>query len=269
VPAPTPSLATRATVVATGTTAAALLALLPAMPPAPVPTAVASSWAEGPVEDAVLSTGSPLAAGAAPAPAAPSASPPAPFALDRRAVPPRPTPPAVAMAPFQAAARALGTTSAGPAVPQAAPVVPAVVRLVASVKAPAAAPVAAPAKPAAAVAPAAGRRSSAMARAMSKLGAAYRWGATGPSAFDCSGLVYWSYRQVGMTLPRTSSAQSRVGAPVSRSALQPGDLVFFYRPVSHVAIYIGNGRVVHASTSGSPVKISTLGDMPFATARRI
>jgi cell wall-associated NlpC family hydrolase len=108
-----------------------------------------------------------------------------------------------------------------------------------------------------------------MANAMSKLGAAYRWGATGPRAFDCSGLVYWSYRQVGMTLPRTSSAQSRVGAPVSRSALQPGDLVFFYRPVSHVAIYIGNGRVVHASTSGSPVKISNLNDMPFATARRI
>jgi cell wall-associated NlpC family hydrolase len=56
---------------------------------------------------------------------------------------------------------------------------------------------------------------------------------------------------------------------VSKSALQPGDLVFFYRPVSHVAIYIGGGRVVHASTSGQPVKISNLGNMPFATARRI
>jgi cell wall-associated NlpC family hydrolase len=108
-----------------------------------------------------------------------------------------------------------------------------------------------------------------MANAMSKLGAAYRWGATGPSSFDCSGLVYWSYRQVGIPLPRTSQAQSQVGAPVAKSALQPGDLVFFYRPVSHVAIYIGNGRVVHASTAGSPVKISQLSTMPFATARRI
>jgi len=108
-----------------------------------------------------------------------------------------------------------------------------------------------------------------LANAMSKLGAAYRWGATGPNAFDCSGLVYWSYRQVGLTLPRTSQAQSQVGTPVARSALQPGDLVFFYSPVSHVAIYIGNGQVVHASTAGSPVKISQLSTMPYATARRI
>ena len=126
------------------------------------------------------------------------------------------------------------------------------------------------AKPAApAVAAAAGRRGSAMSIAMGKLGAPYRWGAAGPSAFDCSGLVYWSYRQTGTTLPRSSSAQSRVGTPVSKGALQPGDLVFFYRPVSHVAIYIGGGRVVHASTAGKPVKISNLNDMPFATARRI
>nr|MBA3905308.1 C40 family peptidase [Pseudonocardiales bacterium] len=97
----------------------------------------------------------------------------------------------------------------------------------------------------------------------------YRWGATGPNAFDCSGLVYWSYRLEGIALPRTSAAMSRIGAPVAKGDLQPGDLVFFYRPVSHVAIYIGNGRVVHASTAGSPVKISALSDMPFTTARRI
>jgi len=126
------------------------------------------------------------------------------------------------------------------------------------------------AKPAApAVAAAAGRRGSAMSIAMGKLGAPYRWGAAGPGAFDCSGLVYWSYRQAGLTLPRSSRAQSQVGASVSKGALQPGDLVFFYRPVSHVAIYIGGGRVVHASTAGKPVKISNLGDMPFTSARRI
>ena len=260
-PAPTPSLATRVAVVATGTTAAALLALLPATPPAPVPTDVVSAWVASPAGAALVD----------PPAADQGATPPASFALGRRTGPARATSPAVATAPFEAALRALGTTPATSVVrvspvvaaaPMAAAAAPTAARLVAAaVKAPAAA------KPAAA--PAVGRRSSAMANAMSKLGAAYRWGATGPSAFDCSGLVYWSYRQVGMTLPRTSSAQSRVGAPVSRDALQPGDLVFFYRPVSHVAIYIGNGRVVHASTAGSPVKISNLNDMPFATARRI
>ena len=202
-PFPTPSLATRAAVVATGTTAAALLTLLPAAPPAPVPTAVATS------------------------------------------------PTVTATTPFQATTRTLGAT---PVPPQAT----APVKLVAAAQ-PAAAK---PAVPAA-------RRGSAMAIAMGKLGSPYRWGAAGPGAFDCSGLVYWSYRQAGLTLPRSSRAQSQVGAAVSKGALQPGDLVFFYRPVSHVAIYIGNGRVVHASTSGKPVKISNLNDMPFAAARRI
>ena len=140
---------------------------------------------------------------------------------------------------------------------------------------PAAAPVAVRPAVAASVAPVAVRvpmaagRSSAMQKALGKLGAGYQWGATGPSAFDCSGLVFWSYRQVGVTLPRTSRAMSGVGTPVAESNLQPGDLVFFYQPVSHVAIYIGNGNVVHASTSGSPVKISALSEMPFATARRV
>jgi cell wall-associated NlpC family hydrolase len=62
---------------------------------------------------------------------------------------------------------------------------------------------------------------------------------------------------------------SQVGTAVPRSALQPGDLVFFYRPVSHVAIYIGNGKVVHASSSRKPVQISDIGRMPFTTARRV
>jgi len=203
VPVSTPSLVTRAALVATGTTAAALLTLLPAAPPATPSTAAVAPVGES------------------------------------------------APAPFQSARHALGTTPAAPAVQ-------APVRLVAAAK---------PAAPA--VAAAAGRRGSAMSIAMRKLGAPYRWGAAGPGAFDCSGLVYWSYRQTGMTLPRSSSAQSRVGTPVSKGALQPGDLVFFYRPVSHVAIYIGGGRVVHASTAGKPVKISNLNDMPFATARRI
>lgn len=112
-------------------------------------------------------------------------------------------------------------------------------------------------------------RLSAMHLALSKLGAPYRWGAAGPSAFDCSGLMYWAFKGAGITLPRTSRAQSTVGTPVAKSALQPGDLVFFYSPVSHVALYIGGGQVVHASTYGQPVKISNLSSMPFTTARRI
>jgi peptidoglycan DL-endopeptidase CwlO len=121
--------------------------------------------------------------------------------------------------------------------------------------------------PAATAAPA--KAASALATAMSKIGSPYRWGAAGPNAFDCSGLVTYAFKQVGVSLPRTSSAMSRVGTPVAKSDLRPGDLVFFYKPVSHVAIYIGDGKVVHASSSKSPVKISNLSAMPFNSARRV
>ena len=108
-----------------------------------------------------------------------------------------------------------------------------------------------------------------MSRALSKVGAPYRWGATGPNAFDCSGLVSWAYKSSGVSLPRTSRAMSRVGTPVARADLRPGDLVFFYRPVSHVGIYIGNGKIVHASSRKYPVKVSDMGRMKFNTARRV
>ena len=112
-------------------------------------------------------------------------------------------------------------------------------------------------------------RSSAVRNALSKVGAPYRYGAAGPNAFDCSGLVTWAFKNAGTSLPRSSRAMSTVGKPVSKSDLQPGDLVFFYKPVSHVAIYIGDGKVVHASSRKSPVKVSSMGGMPFTTARRI
>ncbi len=120
-----------------------------------------------------------------------------------------------------------------------------------------------------AAAPGAAARSSALQNALGKVGSPYRWGASGPSAFDCSGLVSWAFRQEGVSVPRTSRAMASAGAPVSRSEMRPGDLVLFYRPVSHVGIYVGNGQVVHASTSGSPVKVSDMGSMPFNSARRI
>jgi cell wall-associated NlpC family hydrolase len=109
----------------------------------------------------------------------------------------------------------------------------------------------------------------AVAFAKANIGKPYRYGAAGPGAFDCSGLVMSAFRKAGVDLPRTSAAQSRVGTPVSRDQLKPGDLLFFYSPVSHVGIYIGGGMMVHASTSGEPVKISKLGNRPFHNARRL
>jgi cell wall-associated NlpC family hydrolase len=112
-------------------------------------------------------------------------------------------------------------------------------------------------------------RKAAVTNALGKIGKPYRWGAMGPNAFDCSGLVKWSFGNAGRNLPRTSRAMASVGTPVSRANLQPGDLVFFYQPISHVGIYIGDGKIVHASRSGQPVKISDMSRMRFTTARRV
>jgi cell wall-associated NlpC family hydrolase len=112
-------------------------------------------------------------------------------------------------------------------------------------------------------------RKAAMSNALNKLGTPYRWGAMGPNAFDCSGLVKWSFANAGRSLPRTSRAMAGVGVPVAKSDLQPGDLVFFYKPISHVGIYIGNGKIVHASRKGQPVKISDMANMRFTAARRV
>nr|WP_204261299.1 C40 family peptidase [Blastococcus saxobsidens] len=106
--------------------------------------------------------------------------------------------------------------------------------------------------------------------ALAQVGDPYVWGAGGPNAFDCSGLTSYAYAAAGVSLPHSSKSQSQTGTPVSRSALQPGDLVFFYSPVSHVGMYIGNGQMVHASTSGQPVKVASLDSMPnYNSARRI
>lgn len=81
------------------------------------------------------------------------------------------------------------------------------------------------------------------------VGGRYIYGGASPSGFDCSGLMYYVFRQMGITLPRTASAQARVGTPVSLNSLQPGDLVFFGSSasnISHVAVYSGNGKIIHA-----------------------
>ena len=103
---------------------------------------------------------------------------------------------------------------------------------------------------------------------MSRIGSPYAWGAAGPNAFDCSGLVSWSYSQVGKSVPRTSQAQIAGGTPVAISDLQPGDVVGFYPGITHIGIYIGNGQVVHASTYGTPVQVADMNTMPVTGAAR-
>jgi cell wall-associated NlpC family hydrolase len=108
----------------------------------------------------------------------------------------------------------------------------------------------------------------AIATAMSQRGKPYVWAGSGPGTFDCSGLTAYAFRAAGISLPHSSRLQSQLGQAVSRDQLQPGDLVFFYSPVSHVGIYIGNGQMVHAPTSGDVVKVSALMS-GFSGARRI
>jgi peptidoglycan DL-endopeptidase CwlO len=91
--------------------------------------------------------------------------------------------------------------------------------------------------------------------ALTKLGDMYEWGGAGPNAFDCSGLVMWAYAQVGISLTHYTGAQWNEGEHISRSQLEPGDLVFFFADISHVGMYIGNGLMVDAPTFGQPVQI--------------
>jgi cell wall-associated NlpC family hydrolase len=129
--------------------------------------------------------------------------------------------------------------------------------------APAAPAAAAPAAPAAS-----GRAGAAVAYALAQVGDAYVYGAAGPSAFDCSGLTMMAWAAAGVGLPHSSSAQMSSGSPVSQSALQPGDLVFYYSPVSHVGMYIGNGMIVHAANPSSGVTTAPVNSMPYSGAVR-
>jgi cell wall-associated NlpC family hydrolase len=101
-------------------------------------------------------------------------------------------------------------------------------------------------------------RSEVLSIARQYLGASYRWAASGPNSFDCSGFTMFVYRQVGVSLPHSSRAQIGVGERVSRSDLQPGDLVFFGSPIHHVGIYVGGGMMIHAPHTGAVVRIDPL-----------
>ena len=98
----------------------------------------------------------------------------------------------------------------------------------------------------------------------------YVWGASGGNSFDCSGLMMYAYRQIGISLPHSSSAQSRLGKAVSITNLKPGDLLFFYSPVHHVGMYIGDGKFVHARNTRDDLEFDTIsGYGHFTSARRI
>lgn len=104
--------------------------------------------------------------------------------------------------------------------------------------------------------------------ALSRIGSPYSWGGSGPGVFDCSGLVMWSFQQIGKSLPHSSQALARGGQPVSISDMQPGDVVNYYGDASHTAIYIGDGMMVHASTFGVPVKVESVTNAPIYNVRR-
>jgi cell wall-associated NlpC family hydrolase len=105
--------------------------------------------------------------------------------------------------------------------------------------------------------------------ALAQVGDRYVWGTSGPDTFDCSGLTSYAYAAAGVALPHSSRAQATLGRAVSRAELQPGDLVYFYSPISHVALYIGNGMMVHARTSGRPVTVTSVDMNGYRGARRI
>jgi cell wall-associated NlpC family hydrolase len=105
--------------------------------------------------------------------------------------------------------------------------------------------------------------------ARAQVGKPYRYGAAGPDSYDCSGLTQYAYRSAGIELPHSSRSQSEMGTPVDRANLQPGDLVFFYQPVSHVGIYVGDGQMVDAGDESTGVVQRSVDMEGYDFARRI
>nr|WP_205807843.1 NlpC/P60 family protein [Micromonospora sp. HNM0581] len=98
--------------------------------------------------------------------------------------------------------------------------------------------------------------------ACAQIGKPYSWGAEGPNAYDCSGLTLAAWSRAGVVLPHNAARQRRATTAVGRGALRPGDLVFYYRDLHHVGMYVGGGWVVHASRAGQPVRMKQLDSSP-------
>jgi cell wall-associated NlpC family hydrolase len=105
--------------------------------------------------------------------------------------------------------------------------------------------------------------------ALAQVGAPYVWAGASPGGFDCSGLTLYAFASVGVNLPHSAEAQYGLGQHVDRAHLQPGDLVFFYSPISHVGLYIGNGMMVHARTFGMPVAVVPVDQSGYVGATHI
>lgn len=104
--------------------------------------------------------------------------------------------------------------------------------------------------------------------AEAQIGKPYVWGATGPDSYDCSGLTQDAWKAAGITLPRTTWDQVKVGTTVKTADAKPGDLVFFYDDISHVGIYIGDGKMIHAPKPGTNVRVESIYYMPIHSVVR-
>ena len=114
----------------------------------------------------------------------------------------------------------------------------------------------------------AAKAAKAIAFAKAQLGKPYVWGATGPNSYDCSGLVQAAWQAAGVNLPRTTWDQIDVGTRVPISDLEPGDLVFYFSDISHVAMYIGDGQMIQAPHTGAVIDIQPVTEMPIYGATR-
>jgi peptidoglycan DL-endopeptidase CwlO len=112
-----------------------------------------------------------------------------------------------------------------------------------------------------------GSAAAVVAYARAQVGKPYCYGGSGPGCFDCSGLTMMAWRQAGVSLPHSSASQYNVGRRISASELQPGDLVFYYSPISHVSVYIGGGQRISATHTGDYVRVQSLGSSIVGYAR--
>jgi cell wall-associated NlpC family hydrolase len=112
-----------------------------------------------------------------------------------------------------------------------------------------------------------GSAAAAVAYARAQVGKPYCYGGAGSACFDCSGLTMMAWRQAGISLPHSSAAQYNVGRRISAGELQPGDLIFYYSPISHVSIYIGGGQRISATHTGDYVRVQSLGSSIVGYAR--
>jgi cell wall-associated NlpC family hydrolase len=116
--------------------------------------------------------------------------------------------------------------------------------------------------------PASGRAKAALDEGYRQLGKPYRYGGNGPDSFDCSGFTSWAWRAAGVSLPRTSRDQYAQGRKVARADIQPGDLVYFGSPISHVGMYVGDGQMINAPQSGGVVRVQPAFRSDFVGATR-